>query len=177
MSNPKPARMSLSNLSVDPIRTVEAMFNPTEWGTSIENDFTRHAVPGLSYRPKQYSGTSNSVIPLELFHVSSEVGDKTALQEYSRWYESLAFPLEDGLLPVVLFRWPRLAAVPCTVNSVQTRFQLCARDGAPRQLTVLLELETYNNGSPPTYESVGAFGWVRAGSPSVRTGFLDGVPR
>jgi hypothetical protein len=173
----KPARMSLSNLSVDPIRTVEAMFNPTEWSTSIQNEFVQHQVPGLSYRPKQYTGTANSVIPLELFHFSSEPGDKTSLQEYSRWYESLAFPLENGLLPVVLFRWPRIAAVPCNINKVETKFQLFARDGAPRQLTVMLELETYNNGTPPTYESVGAFGWVRSGTPAGRTQFLDGVPR
>jgi hypothetical protein len=177
MEATKPARMSLSNLSVDPIRTVEAMFNPTEWSTSIRNEFVQHQVPGLSYRPKQYVGTANSSIPLELFHVARESGDKTALQEYQRWYESLAYPLENGLLSVVLFRWPRIAAVPCTVSSVETRFQLFARDGAPRQLTVLLELETYNNGSPPTYESVGAFGWVRSGSPANRTEFLNGVPR
>jgi hypothetical protein len=169
--------MSLSNLSTDPIETLTAWFNPTMLATSVAVEWVKHSIPGLAYRPKHYIGTDNTTVPLELFHRTREPGDKTRLQEYERWYQSLAYPLADGSLPIVLWRWPRVAALPCTINSVKTDYREFARDGAPKVLTVSLELESYTNGDAPTHESVKAFGLVRAGSPGVRSGFLNGVPR
>lgn len=173
----EPVRMSLSNLSVDPIKTVIAWANPEKWSATIQVQWARHVIPGLSHQPKHYVSTANAVIPLEMFHATHQAGDKTSLQEFERWYESLAYPLENGSMPIVLFRWPRLAAVPCTVNTVTTSFEMFAADGAPRLMNVSLELETINSGAPQTYESVQATGWVRAGTSSTRRDFLNGVPR
>jgi len=178
-SNPSnaPVRMTLSNLSVDPIDTRTAWANPTAFTAETVVRWTKHQIPGLSYEPKHYSGTSNTTIPLELWHGTLESGDKTSLQEYVRWYESLAYPLASGSLPIVLFRWPRLAAIPCTINSVRADYSQFARDGAPTRVTVQLELEAYTNGDAPTHESIRDFGLVRSGSAGVRSSFLNGVPR
>lgn len=178
MEDQAPARMSLSNLSVDPIETQTAWFNPEQFSTSTEVEWVKHAIPGLAYRPKHWIGTNNTTIPLELFHSTREPGDKTRLQEYARWYEALAYPLDDGSLPIVLFRWPRIAALTCTINSVKVDYRQFARDGAPRVVAISLELESYaSSGEAPTYQSVQQFGLVRSGSPGVRSGFLNGVPR
>lgn len=173
----QPARMSLSNLSVDPIETQNAWFNPSQFTTQTNVEWAKYTIPGLAYRPKHYLGTDNVAFTLELFHSTREPGDKTRLQEYERWYQSLAYPLADGTLPILLWRWPRVAALPCTVNSVKSDYRAFARDGAPKVIMVTLELESYTNGNAPTHESVRAFGLVRAGSPGVRSGFLNGVPR
>lgn len=133
-------------------------FNPTYLEETIQANFVRMSVPGLSHERLSYSGTSNKTIPLELF--LSQLGIDTKRGEagsppyvattIKNFLESLVYPQggQDGIdgvthgTPRVLFIWPRMISMVARVTKIQFLHRsFSSRTGATAVLVANLTLE------------------------------------
>lgn len=173
-SNVPRQRLRVSSLDVDPIETVEVWRNPTEFTTNVSVNWSRIQIPGLPHEPKHYIGTTNPVVPIELFYIARRPGDIDEMIGVQRFFDALAYPIEGGSMPRVLIAWPRTLALICTVNGVQTDFIQFARDGRPRVMRARVEFEEIQDGPGRTYQEIRELGWSRAGSREGRAFFIRG---
>lgn len=139
-----PDRMTVTNLVTQ--ETVTVQFNPTEFEHLVEVNWQRFTVPGLSHQPKHYVGTSNPTFPMELFYRATTNNQLKEIHDKIRFFESLAYPVSadtvaGGGPPRVLFRWPQMVAVVCTLNSLGQRFMIFTPRGKARVLRVRVEFE------------------------------------
>lgn len=149
----RPPRASLMNLATG--AEYQFLFNPQTLEERIEAEYNRQEIIGLSHKRLMYKGTSNNVIPLELY-LSQLAQDKIAGQggsrpyvstEQKQWLQSLAYPRESqdyGYAgpPQVLFIWPRMVRMIGRITKVGFLHRsFSVRTLAATQIVANLEFE------------------------------------
>ena len=167
----RPARMSLTNLATG--MSVEAQSNPPELEETIDVNWARPAVPGLSHEPLQYSHTSNLKHGLTLtFDALDPTYDPARILLARRFLQSLCVPRQaaqdigSGAPPRVLFVWPNLISLTCVITSLGFKYSRFRLDGTPTLFTVKVALEEIRD-VRLTSEDVLASGTQRSGSGSA----------
>lgn len=169
-------RMTVSNLVT--LETIEVMFNPTEWSVAFDVNWQRFTVPGLSHQPKHYVNTNNAVIPLDLYYRAHTSAQLDEMRDKMQFFESLGYPVASdqvvsGGPPRILFRWPKVATMICTLNSYAQNFVQFVRLGRVRIARTRVEIEEIRDRRLLSDE-VRRFGLVRAGSQSAPERFFAG---
>ncbi len=129
---------------------IPVQFNPTEFSKTLEVEYARQTVPGLSHKVLQYVGTSNTQIELELYFIADSVEQMKANIKTRSAIEALCYPrsatsVADGGPPRVLFVWPRFATMTMVITGMTDTFTLFERYGRPREMTISLALEEVRN--------------------------------
>lgn len=133
----KPQRMSFTNL--ENLITLEAQFNPRELDEDLKVNWGELAVPGLSHKPQQYSGTDNHSFSFRLdFAAIDREGNKLSDITYARRFLlSLAYSRRDaqsivnGSPPRFLFIWPNFISLTCVLHSAKLKHYQFGLDGQP----------------------------------------------
>lgn len=138
------AKMYLVNLHTGIERAVQ--FNPTEFSRTLEVEYAKQTVPGLSHRVMQYVSTSNSSFSLELFFDADNRNQILQNLATRRFIESLCYPrgvnsIVDGGPPRVLFVWPTFISLTTLIINVTETFTKFASDGTPIGFTLAVTLE------------------------------------
>lgn len=142
-----PARMSLVNtLTGDEL---EAQFNPTELEEFVGVNWNRLPILGLSHMPKQYQQTQNYKPSFELaFRAFDDRGNRLDdCMRARRFLMSLCYPARGGAdvvsgsPPRVLFVWPTLISLTCTIDSLTFRHTLFNIQGTPIHSSAKVELD------------------------------------
>ena len=138
------AKMYLINLATGIERQVQ--FNPTEFTRSLEVEYARQTIPGLSHKVLQYVSTNNTKFELELFF-DADTRDQI-LQNLAtrRFVESLCYPrgvnsIVNGGPPRVLFVWPTFISLTTVLTNVTETYTKFAPDGTPIGFTLGIALE------------------------------------
>ena len=144
VSSQRPARMSIANMTTGD--SIEAQFNPTEFEETLEVNWARLTVPGLSHQPLQFINTGNAKFSLELyFDATGLESDSFALPR--RFLQSLCYPKRGaqdvigGGPPRALFIWPEIISLSCVLTGLSFKHKRFNVDGAPSQYTAKLSLE------------------------------------
>jgi len=151
-----PARGTLT--LVDPLegvdqREFEFPFNPTELEESINVRWAEKQIVGQSHPTRQYVGTGPHTIPGVQFYVSAfaQASQQEQLNRnltgppspprdillFKRFLQSLTVPranartVAGGAPPRVLFIWPKVISLVCTLNDLRIRYLQFATDGSP----------------------------------------------
>lgn len=118
MADTAPVRMQIWNVQEATILTAYA--NPRELSEKIAVAYADHTVPGMSYKPVQYTATENLKISLELFWVANSPDDLRKLDEARRFLHSLCYPWRGKVAPPrALFVWPSQFSLNCIVRDVE----------------------------------------------------------
>ena len=141
----RPARMSLANLATG--ESIEAQFNPSGLEESLEVNWTRQVVPGLSHQPLQFVHTGNDKFNLELLFEALEATGLDDLLLARRFLQSLCYPRRGaqdvigGAPPRVLFVWPTIASLTTVITSLAFKYERFNVAGTPTRFTVKVSLE------------------------------------
>ena len=145
-SGRRPGRLSISNLSTG--QSIEAQFNPTGLEESLEVNWARHTVPGLSHQPMHFVNTGNTKLTLELnFDVQDGTSALNDLYASKRFLQSLCYPranasnVATGGPPRALFVWPGAISLTCVIGSLSFRYGRFNVEGTPVQFTARVTLE------------------------------------
>jgi len=138
------AKMYLVNLATGIERVVQ--FNPTEFSRTLEVEYAKQTVPGLSHKIMQYVSTGNSAFEMELFFDADNRDQILQNLATRRFIESLCYPrgvnsIVDGGPPRVLFVWPTFISLTTLITSVTETFTKFASDGTPIGFTLSLAME------------------------------------
>jgi hypothetical protein len=149
----RPPRASLVNLATQD--EYEFLFNPETLEETIEADYNRTEVIGLSHKRLGYKNTGNETIPIELY-LSQLMQDVLAgrggsrpyvATEQKRWLQSLVYPVESQDFsfvgpPQVLFIWPRVVRMKGKITKVSFLHKAFSpRTLATTQLVARLQFE------------------------------------
>jgi hypothetical protein len=141
-----PSRMSIANVSTGD--SVDAQFNPTELEESLEVNWARQTVPGLSHQPLQFVNTGNVKFTLELnFETQDPGADLDQLLRARRFLQSLCYPrrgaadVASGGPPRALFVWPTIVSLTCVITSLTFKYSRFNVAGTPVQFTAKIGLE------------------------------------
>jgi nucleoid-associated protein YgaU len=141
MANPEKAR--ISNVSVDPKKTIEVLFNPTDYGINRGANYTEMQVPGLTTPILQFIRGEAQTIDLELFLDGTNKrtpieADLETLRDFVRINGKLHAP------PVCQFEWGKVC-FQGVVTSLKEKFQLFANDGQVLRARVTLSMKSYES--------------------------------
>lgn len=125
--DPRPPRVTLT--AVETGDYITAQFNPEEVSEKIQVLYSELEVMGLSHRPQQYQGTSNTVLAFELGfdRLSVDGGDK--IDRAKNFLRSLCYPRRaaqdvlGGGPSRVLLSWPNLYSLTCRVWTLDLNFK------------------------------------------------------
>src|SRR5882672_8301783 len=120
-------KAKIVNVSVDPPKSIDVLFNPTDYGINRGANYTEMAVPGLSTPILQFIRGEAQTIDLELFLDGTNKrqpieGDLDKLREFVNISGKLHAP------PVCRFEWGKVK-FQGVVTSLKEKFQLFAEDG------------------------------------------------
>jgi len=141
----RPALMSVANVATG--ESIEAQFNPSEFEESLEVNWARLAVPGLSHQPLQFVNTGNVKFTVELAFAATDINDLAELLRARRFLQSLCYPrrgasdVAGGGPPRALFIWPTLVSLTCVVTSLSFKYSRFNLASSPVQFTAKLALE------------------------------------
>ena len=127
--------------------TYEFQFNPTEFTETIEVNYARQTVPGLSHEVLQYVNTKNDKFELELFFVADNREQLIRNLGARRLLSSYAYPREvdptliGGGPPRVLFLWPQFISLVCVFTNISFTYQRFSPEGLPLQFIANVTLE------------------------------------
>ena len=145
VASQRPARVSIANVSTG--ESIEAQFNPSELEESLEVNWARQTVPGLSHQPMQFIHTGNVKFTVELQFVATDVSELAELMHARRFLQSLCYPrrgasdVTGGGPPRALFVWPTLVSLTCVITTLNFKYSHFNIAGAPVQFTAKLTLE------------------------------------
>lgn len=139
-----PARMSVGNLITG--RTLEAMYNPTEFEESVAPGYARLKVLGHSHEPLQYQGTGNHTFSFDLsWSAFDPRGIDLAFAR--RFMLALCYSprsaqtVQAAEPPRALFLWPTLAAIVAKLTELKIKHQDFAKSGATTRMVMSMKLE------------------------------------
>jgi hypothetical protein len=142
----KPARMSIANVSTGD--SVDAQFNPTELEETLEVNWARLTVPGLSHQPLQFVNTGNTKMSFELhFEAQDPTTSLDQLLRDRRFLQSLCYPrrgastVAAGTPPRALFIWPNMVSLTCVVTALSFRYTRFNLEGTPIEFACRVSLE------------------------------------
>ncbi len=138
--------------------------NPSQLEESIQVNWKKQGVIGMSHPILQYQHTDAHTLPGVEFYVdrhqmSKERGEAVSLfdfLEFKRFLQSLTVPpgqaqnIAGGSPSRVLFFWPDVVSLQCVVGNVSTRTERFAYDGSPMTYTArvgFMEIRDYRMSS------------------------------
>jgi hypothetical protein len=143
---PVEMRMSVTNLATG--ESIEAQLNPTELEESLDVDYARQTVPGLSHQPLPFVQTNNTKLSLELYFDASAAGYTLDQILYARRFlQSLCYPrrgasdVVGGGPPRVLFAWPGIISLTCVITALSFKYTRFNQQGVPVQFTAKVTYE------------------------------------
>jgi hypothetical protein len=133
----------LVNVSVDPPRWIDVLFNPTEYGIDRGASFAELQVPGLPMPILQFVRGESQSLTLELFldRTNSRKNvedDLVALRKFVEIDPELHAP------PVCSFEWGR-TTFQGVVTALKEKFSLFADDGQVIRARVSMSLKSYQS--------------------------------
>ena len=141
-----PPRMSLTNLLTS--ETLTAQFNPQKLDESLDINYARQTIPGMSHQVIQYVNTNNVKWEgVELFFIADDPLGFNTLHRARTFIHSLLLPpggaesVVGGAPPRVLFVWPHVLAVSAVITSAKFSHEMFKSDGRTRIMRVFLTLE------------------------------------
>jgi hypothetical protein len=134
-------KAKIVNVSVDPVKTVEVLFNPTEYGIDEGASYAELPAPGLKTPILQFVRGEASMLNLELFLDGTTKrlpvdGDLDTLRAFVRIDKDLHAP------PVCRFEWGKVA-FQGVVTSFREKYQLFAEDGGLLRVRVTMSIKSY----------------------------------
>ncbi len=140
------AKMLLSNIATG--ETIEALFNPTRFSESLEVNYARLSIPGLSHQVMQYVNTNNVAIPITLYFDAFKKSSSFEQVLYQRRFlQHLCYPkrgaqtVAGGGTPRALFVWPSFIRLTCVITSLTFQYLNFNRRGQPIRFTADLNFE------------------------------------
>ena len=141
-----PARMSLVNIATG--ADIEAQFNPSEFTESLNVNYARQIVPGLSHQVLQYVNTNNVNVPLNLFFDAlAEGATLQILTAAKAFLQHLAYPrrgaqnVVGGAPPRVLLVWPQVLSLTMALTGLAIRHTRFNVGGAATLMIARVTLE------------------------------------
>lgn len=142
-----PERMSLANVATG--QTLDVQFNPTEFDESLDVNWNRLAILGLSHMPLQYLQTGNQGFSFEL---ALRAWDKNGNQmpnimSARNFLLSLCYPsrtsqdIKGGAPPRVLFVWPGLVSIISVISRLKAKYTLFNKQGQPVHFSYTVDIE------------------------------------
>jgi hypothetical protein len=132
----RPRRVSLVNLVTNEERGV--MFNPTELTEKISTTWADLQVVGLSHEIQHFINTSSCQYHFDLFYhaLSGKSEDLPRIQYDRRFLKSMTHPQRSqsivrGGPPRILFVWPNLLSLVCTLRDLEFKYTQFSSSGAP----------------------------------------------
>lgn len=132
----RPARMSIANVATG--ESVEPQFNPTDFKETVEVNWARQTVRGLSHQRLQFVNTGNAKFTLELtFEAQDPTTGLEQIRLACRFFQSLCYPrrgTEDvvgGGPPRALFVWPGVISLTCVVTALSFKYGRFNVEGTP----------------------------------------------
>lgn len=143
----KAPAMTLVNMVTGDART--AQFNPAEFTESINVNYAKLQVPGLSHTRKHYINTDDVKFDLELFyHCLDGSGPEglNAILEDRKFLYALTHPwrsdsIKRGGAPRVLFIWPTFISLSCVITSLSFTYTMFNKQGRPVAYKAKIGLE------------------------------------
>lgn len=135
-----PDRVTIGNVETGD--SISAQFNPNEIAEKLGVSWKNLEIMGLSHRPRQYQGTDNlhlsfdlgfDAISLRTIDTNVQAADRGTPAFARRFLHHLCYArrgaadVVGGSPPRILFSWPTLYALTCTIDQLefqQTRFNL-----------------------------------------------------
>ncbi len=132
----RPPRCVLVNVTTG--EPLECLFNPTQLTETLQVNWNRQVVPGLSHQVLQFQSTSNRQLTgvefyLDRFFANDQPGEPNIL-EFRAFLRALTVPPASttGVLPTasprVLLIWPNVVTIECIVASVDFQYRQLAVD-------------------------------------------------
>jgi len=143
--NAKPARCELVNLAT--FERKRCQFNPMPLQRTLQANWSRLTVPGLSHQPLHFVNTGNTQVPSLEFQMDRGVDPSFDIPDFLGFCRSLLLPPEPaGGVPQVspprtLFVWPGVLSLEMIVMDVNERYTHFYPSGGVRAATVSLTLE------------------------------------
>jgi hypothetical protein len=133
--------MSIVNLHTQGV--LEAQFNPTELTESLGAKYADEVVPGLSHPVRQFVHTESQVLDVNLYFDSISAGKAQHARnsEARKFLMAACFPrrmasnLRSAGAPRLLFVWPGLISLTCTLDKLKFGYTLMNTDAAPTVFT------------------------------------------
>lgn len=163
-----PPRMTLVNMATNEV--IEAQANPPEFEESVSVTYARHAIPGLSHQPIQFTHTENTKYKLSLEFMAANYGAAglASMLEARKFLLSLCHPRQatsyrQAGAPRALFIWPNLISLSCFVTGLRFSYRRFNIEGYPVEFSADLDLEEVRD-ELVTSEQIRAQGTQRGSS-------------
>lgn len=132
-----PPRMTIVNLHTQD--QLEAQFNPSEFSETIGAKYGEEVVPGLSHPVRQFINTEAEGLDIALYFDAITAG--VAQQERNLWARKflmaacyprrMASNLRSAGAPRLLFVWPGLISITCTLDKAKFGYMRFNTDASP----------------------------------------------
>jgi len=133
------------------LERLEAQFNPDHLEETLNVEWVRLAIPGLSHRRKQYNYTDDHKISFELIFdallADVDGGGMQSIEDARRFLLSLCYAkrgaqrVQDGQATRVLFVWPKFMSLTCVITSLKFKHARFNVEGRPSYFTVSVSVE------------------------------------
>ena len=171
-----PNRMEIANLRTGEV--VSAQFNPEELKETLQVNYERLEILGMSHQPLQYKNTGNLQIAfdlgfdalssrnVELSGTAVGGGDPHLMRRYLL---SLCYPprgpqdVLGGGPPTLLFMWPHIWTVHCKMTKLDITHKRFALSGIPTLFVATVTIEQISE-SRIFAEDVLSDGTLRSGA-------------
>jgi hypothetical protein len=126
--------------------TLASQSLPAALGETLEAVYALADVPGLSHQPQQFTRTGNQEFQLELRWRAKQEGDVDRIADARRFLSSLCYPragansVVTGAPSRVLFVWPNVLALTCTLHDLDFNYSRFSADGHILEMTAKLTL-------------------------------------
>lgn len=134
-------------MNIEDGMTLAAQFVPTKLDESVEVEYERLSVPGLSHKPMQFKNTGNLSYDLELYFRALSEEERLMLLNARKFLHSICYPRQSaneivtGAPARILFIWPRIVSIVAVVTGVQFSISRVAKTLAAVEMTAKLTLE------------------------------------
>lgn len=142
----RPDRVLIGNLETG--ESLNALYNPDKVSATIDVNFTRLSVPGLSHQILQFINTNNIKVTMDLgFDGLSSDFETTDGDDMRNFLHSLLYQSKDaqtvatGSTPRVLLFWPKVYELVCKVTTMQEDHSFFDTTMASAVFVVKLTLE------------------------------------
>lgn len=130
--------------------SMEPLINPDQLTEAVQVRYTRHQVPGLSFQPLQYEGTTNRTIKGFEFIFDRLIAaerDAPDIREFRSFMRALTVPPAGSgpgphpAPPHVLLIWGEVVTLEAVVLDLEFHYRLVDPLGGVRAYTAICNLE------------------------------------
>ena len=137
--------VSLGNLATG--ETLGTQFLPDTLEESVRAVYAMIDVPGLSHQPQQFQHTENVGYDLDLYFRIMYATDQQRLDDARKFLHAACYPREGadsvatGAPARILFVWPGLVSMTCTIHEVKIKYLQFSPQGLPTVFTARVTVQ------------------------------------